>query len=248
MQNPDSIREEKANRLKSARIKAGYDSAQSAAEGFGWTVSAYRHHENGTRGFGADVAKKYGRAFKVKPGWLLALPDIDDAAPAEKPDAERLVVSTSVAAGVWRESGYWDKERQYALGRQPLPYSWSRANRLGSRGIFHGRVLCPGHGSRLHHRFQQADPPVSGDHVIVERTRKDGLRELTVKEYLVEDGHHFLVPRSTKPEFQQRIEIGRPDKDFVGDEGVRVIAFVVGAIPPQSLAILRRMGAVKPVL
>ena len=62
-----------ADRLKGARTKAGFESASDAARSFGWPEPAYRHHENGTRGYDADTAKKYGRAFKVKPGWLLGL-------------------------------------------------------------------------------------------------------------------------------------------------------------------------------
>jgi hypothetical protein len=89
--------------------------------------------------------------------------------------------------------------------------------------------------------------PNTGDHVIVERQRPDGLRELTVKEYLQEDGRFFLLPRSTSPMHQERIEIGHPSVDHVGDDKVQVIGFVVGTIPPRALELLKRMGLVKPL-
>ncbi|MFX4083677.1 S24 family peptidase [Sphingobium yanoikuyae] len=60
-------------KLRHARTVAGYKSAAAAAEAFGWNVSTYRHHENGTRGFGADHARAYGRAFNVSPSWLLGI-------------------------------------------------------------------------------------------------------------------------------------------------------------------------------
>lgn len=62
---------EQAQRLKLARGRAGYADATAAARRFGWTISTYLAHENGSRGFGVDRAKVYAEAFKVNPGWLL---------------------------------------------------------------------------------------------------------------------------------------------------------------------------------
>lgn len=92
--------------------------------------------------------------------------------------------------------------------------------------------------------FDTDTPPESGDVVIVERIRPDGLRELTVKEYLVEGGKHYVVPRSTQPEFAERIEVGRPDVDHPNDGKVQVIAFVLAHYPPRTLNLLRRMGLI----
>ena len=94
--------------------------------------------------------------------------------------------------------------------------------------------------------FAHGVSPETGDHVIVERVRDGGLRELTVKEFVTRDGRYFLLPRSTRPEFQTEIEVGMPDhelEDFDGE--VRVIAFVVAAIPPRSLRLLDRLGKVR---
>ncbi len=75
-----------AERLKTSRQKAGFGSASDAARSFGWQEPAYRHHENGTRGFDADTARKYGRAFKVRPGWLLGFESSESGA---EPSATR---------------------------------------------------------------------------------------------------------------------------------------------------------------
>lgn len=58
-------------RLRRARLDNGFQSAQAAADAFGWSSSAYRHHENGTRGFDFATAQRYGKAFKVSAGWLM---------------------------------------------------------------------------------------------------------------------------------------------------------------------------------
>lgn len=59
-----------SDRLREAR-KQRYDSAADAARAFGWTVSTYTHHENGTREYDHAQAQKYGRAFRVNWIWLL---------------------------------------------------------------------------------------------------------------------------------------------------------------------------------
>lgn len=59
------------DRLKSARAEAGYESARNAAVRNRWKVSTYAAHENGQNEFGPEAAERYGRAFKVDPGWLL---------------------------------------------------------------------------------------------------------------------------------------------------------------------------------
>lgn len=61
----------KEDRLVEARRNAGFASASEAAQKFGWTVSTYLGHENGSRGITAKKAELYARAFKVSPEWLL---------------------------------------------------------------------------------------------------------------------------------------------------------------------------------
>lgn len=61
----------KAERLRQARQNAGFESAAEAARRHGWSVPTYSGHENGSRGFTADTAQDYARAFRVSPSWLL---------------------------------------------------------------------------------------------------------------------------------------------------------------------------------
>jgi len=58
-------------RLKAARIVAGFESAENAAQHFGFMVQTYSSHENGNRGLKEDVAKEYAKAFGTTPEWLL---------------------------------------------------------------------------------------------------------------------------------------------------------------------------------
>ncbi len=58
------------DRLKRARIAAGYETAAEAARAMGLAKPGYTHHENGTRGFVAS-AERYARFFRVSLDWLL---------------------------------------------------------------------------------------------------------------------------------------------------------------------------------
>jgi SOS-response transcriptional repressor LexA len=234
----------KAERLKAAREKAGYGSAADAARAFGWREPAYRHHENGTRSFGADAAKKYGRAFKVKPGWLLGLENVDSGPPPQSREDERLVVNGSVEAGAWRASEYWNDERTFTIEGMPSPAPGAKRFGLVVVGRSMDEFYEPDTVLDCVSIFDTAVKPETGDHVIVEAIRADGLRELTVKEYREEDGKMWLVPRSTKQGFEPVAYPG-PNTEHANDSKVQVIAFVVGSVPPRVLSLLRRMGMVK---
>lgn len=53
-------------RLRQARVAAGFASATDAARANGWAPSTYMGHENGSRGLGVDVAKEYAKAFGIE--------------------------------------------------------------------------------------------------------------------------------------------------------------------------------------
>lgn len=58
-------------RLRQARLAAGYVGPVEAARRFGWNRETYKSHENGIRGIRPAKAKLYGDAFKVGAGWIL---------------------------------------------------------------------------------------------------------------------------------------------------------------------------------
>ena len=60
-----------AERLRIARLRAGYETGKDAAEALGIPVSTYLGHENGSRGITARQAEVYARKYKVREGWLL---------------------------------------------------------------------------------------------------------------------------------------------------------------------------------
>lgn len=61
-----------SDRLREARIKAGFTSAAKAAEALGVAPSTYRAHENGQNDFDLDQARIYGKRLGIDPFWLMA--------------------------------------------------------------------------------------------------------------------------------------------------------------------------------
>ncbi len=60
-----------SERLRIARLRAGFEHGKDAAEAMGIPVSTYLGHENGNRGYPAKKAEIYARKFKVREQWLL---------------------------------------------------------------------------------------------------------------------------------------------------------------------------------
>lgn len=60
-----------ANRLRDARIKAGFKSVVEAAKRLGVPYQTYAAHENGNRAFDNESAAVYARRYKVSLDWLL---------------------------------------------------------------------------------------------------------------------------------------------------------------------------------
>lgn len=60
-----------AERLRIARLRAGFETGKDAADAMGVPVSTYLGHENGSRGYPAKKAELYARKFKVREQWLL---------------------------------------------------------------------------------------------------------------------------------------------------------------------------------
>ena len=59
-----------SNRLRLARIAAGYPSAAQAARHLRIPYGTYSGHESGSRGFGSEEAALYAQAFGVAAAWL----------------------------------------------------------------------------------------------------------------------------------------------------------------------------------
>lgn len=225
-----SRKEIAASRLRQARSEAGYDSARAAAEAFGFTTSTLTSHENGTREFDVETAIRYGKAFKVNPGSLLALDHVE-------PMTMRNVLSTTtipylgkVAAGLWLDSTFGETQ----------PPEYVTIDRFA--GDVDGELFAvtpegpsmnltiPAHSTLICRRVAYGlDGAVPGDLVVVERINHD-LREMTCKRLAMDGDEYILLSESDRPEFKEPIRLGRPDETLHIDDEITVIGVVLRAI------------------
>jgi len=98
-----------ADRLRAARIAAGFTTAAEAARAVGVPEPSYTAHENGSRGFKTERAMIYARRFAVPLEWLLTgrgNPPGGDRTPKLTEDSETICfkrLAGSIQAGAWQE-------------------------------------------------------------------------------------------------------------------------------------------------
>lgn len=216
-------------RLRQAREKAGYTSANQAAEALGISRATYAQHENGLRGFPAARAERYARFFRVAPEWLLYGRQKGDAEAVEL--GPRLFVKAEVAAGVWKEA--WELEAddwEAFTGRADVSAPLQKRFGLRVIGESMNEVYPAGSIVECVH-YDGCAPIASGRRVVVQRERIDGTLETTVKELIrTEDGIEWLRPRSTNPSFLPFRGDAPDDPDIVR---VEILATVVGSYRPE---------------
>lgn len=216
-------------RLKQAREKAGYTSAQMAATAMGVAPATYAQHENGLRGFPASRAERYGRFFRVAPEWLLYGSKAVNAEPSDL--GPRLFVKGSVAAGIWKDAWEVDPDEwETFTGRADVSTPLQRRFGLRVVGDSMGHVYPP--GSVIECVLYDGESIIpSGKRVIVVRTKHDGSVEATVKELVRDDdGVEWLVPRSNNPAFQA-FRGDQPDSPDI--TSIAIVGIVVASIRPE---------------
>lgn len=65
------MKESIGDRLRRARIAAGYETAAEAARAFGWNVNTYTSAENSNREPSRAACERYSDAFRVSLDWLV---------------------------------------------------------------------------------------------------------------------------------------------------------------------------------
>lgn len=197
-----------ADRLRKARIDAGYENAREAADALGVNYTTYGQHENGTRNIPARSAQTYARKFKVSLDYLLTGKNADFLTTLIKKPAKlgMVPVKGRVKAGDWQDIDSWGanfmSEWVPSSGEYPLEWQYAfvvdgeSLNRTARHG---DRLIC------LDLRDAGADFN-DGDLVIVERSRFAGqMVERTAKRARKTLAGFELWPESDDPAHQEAI-------------------------------------------
>ena len=218
-------------RLKQAREGAGFDTAALAAERVGVPYHTYAQHENGTRGFRADKANLYARAFGVDPLWLL-FGRGDPAAEGRQAMIvpQFLPVRYQVQAGHWFEVGFDEPAVAYSIPVLPHPRfaNWRQWLELVV-GDSVNQKYAPGAYVHVVDAIEMGYAPRDGDFVVVERQRDGGhIRERTIKQIELRGDEVILWPRSTNARWQEPVKLTDGARDGEDIE-VEVVGLVIGS-------------------
>ena len=195
---------DKAQRLKQARIDAGFASASDAARRLGITPSTYMSHENGNRSFGGEDAQLYSKRFGVSFEWLmLGAGGTPFGAPHIRLRATPIIGTLSLIGwedrGPLKLRGNFSDNLEVAVLAGYATATWFAVT-VSEDGIFPGALA----GDHL--LCQELDQFDEGDVVVVERARYDGeLRQLVAARRITQGGMLRLTLIAKNPDENGRV-------------------------------------------
>lgn len=201
---------ERHQRLREARERAGYKSATKAAEALGVGASTYRAHENGQNDFDFDHAQKYARFFRVSPTWLLSGVDTGQDTANEIVVAAQAVevpVVGKVSASGWQTvEEFHDYPEGLTVPASPqFPLEWQIAYEVQGESL--NRIARPGDRLVCLDIKKSGGSFKDGDLVIVERSRFAGqMLQRSAKRVRSTLRGIELWPESDDPAHQEPIE------------------------------------------
>lgn len=203
------------NRLKELREGAGL-TLEQVAERMGLSVSQVSRLERGKSDPTLSRLRDFATLYGVRVQDI-----INHTIPVSS-----IMVRGAVQAGVWVEALEWPRDDWYAVS-VVISKEYEGVPKFGLevRGPSMDLLYPPGSVAICVSVIHLTKPIPPGKRVVVEREDGNGLIEATVKEYAVDDeGRHWLLPRSSKPEFQQPIKV---------DENAKITALVIGSYRPE---------------
>jgi phage repressor protein C with HTH and peptisase S24 domain len=173
------------DRLRRARLDAGYASAADAARAFGWNVNTYSSNENGNAPFSKTASVRYARAFRVELDWL-----VTGNGPMKKPKRGVPVVGHVGAGAVVFpiDNGVLDTVEP--------PFS-TPENAVAV--IVRGDSMLPAYRNGTYLILQPLDDPAEAIHRRAVVTLEDGSRLVKEVERGLSPGHFNLVSYNASP-------------------------------------------------
>lgn len=223
------VTEEQGQRLKTLRLARGFSTAADAARAFGWPVTTYQAHENGSRGLKLDAARRYAKAFKSSPAFILTAAE-GGQQPPMKPsvnDVMTVPLVARVSAGSFRADDGLEIEgiQVPAVPRGDIPSGAQYATLVDGSSV--NLKIPDGAYAICAPLDKYPGGPKHGQlvHVIRERS---GLVEHTIKQIQFTREGMILMPVSSDPKYQEQVTLSS------GEDGeiVRIAGVVIGSYQP----------------
>jgi hypothetical protein len=237
------------NRLKIARINAGFKTASSAIKRFQWKDAAYRAHERGQNPYKAKDAKVYGLAYGVSPAWLLTGEGemVSDQIDTDSPIRQLIdpyqlhntsKSSTNIPLVGIISIGHWENKflsenimDEESYGSPPADPRFNKQVQfdLLVQGDSFNKFANSGDIVRCVDTNKANINLEENDLVIVERTRHS-LKELSARRYTKIRGYYILQSESTEKVFQEPLIYG--DKGSKNSKDIKIIGKILYVYRP----------------
>lgn len=214
-----------AERLKELRIKR-FETAQLAADAYGWNVVTYRSHESGMRNIPLPAARKYAAAFASTPAFILGISNGGNSDPVNSVAWVPLVARANAGAFRYDEGLDTEGAQVPAVPRSDIPAGVQYAVEVDGPSI---NLRIPDGAFAICAPYDKyPGGPKHGQLVHVVRERA-GLHEHTIKEIQYTRKGVMLMPSSSDPRYQEAIDLASPEDDTT----VRIHGVVIGSFQPM---------------
>jgi transcriptional regulator with XRE-family HTH domain len=221
------VLETRADRLKQARLGAGFPYASSAARRFNWNRNTYASNENGNAPFSYAAAKEYAVAFGVTAEWLY------DGAGAPEPDAPPPPPAPILVPVIGRVGADTEGRVLFATGQDagdlvPLPPGGSD-KAVALKVVGHSMRGIADEGGLIYFEDQRTPPtPDMFGHVVVVETVED----------------EVLVKRLLRGSRTGRYDLESVVGPVRRDAKIRWAAHITAIIPPHQARRILRSGGI----
>lgn len=227
-------------RIREKRIERGL-SQDELAERLGVRQPTVSEWEKGKFNPGRSRMRQIAAALQTSIRYLeLGHSGDSNHTPALTPSAklvDEAEVIGRVEAGAWRKAVEMPEgEREVVTIRRDRRYPGIAKYAFDVAGPSMDKLYPDGSTVICVRLIEIGREPVSGERVIVERWRRDGLVEATIKEYVIDQttGKVWLWPRSNHPAHQAPIPLFPADGESAVEE-IRVTYLVVYSIRPETV-------------
>ena len=213
------------DRLKELRMKR-FETAQLAADAYGWNVVTYRSHESGMRNIPISTARKYAAAFGSTAAYILGIGNGGNSDPVNSATLVPLVAKASAGAFRYDEGLETEGVLVPAVPRADISAGVQYAVQVDGPSV---NLRIPDGAFAICVPYDKyPGGPKHGQLVHVVRERA-GLHEHTIKEIQYTGSGTILMPRSSDARFQEAIDLAAPEDDTT----VRIHGVVIGSFQPM---------------
>lgn len=215
------------DRLKELRLRKGFERAADAARAYGWPVTTYQAHENGSRGLKLDAAHRYARAFGSTAAYILTGANPVQSVSQTINQVALVNVVAKASAGAFRYDEGLEVEgfQVPAVPRGGVPPEVQYAVQIDGSSV---NLRIPDGAFAICAPLERVPGGAKHGQLVHVVRERAGLYEHTIKEIHYTREGALLMPCSNDPRHQDAVKLDAPEDGTT----VEIRGVVIGAFQP----------------